>query len=435
MDPISFLDIFNYALTVIFGMPLIISLAGGFKARRDWIVFLLMCPILLAFQTYSLLVWGWYITRRFYPLIMHLPILLGIVFGMKRPAGISLVSVCTGVLCCHFPRHAAIIVAAVTRSALAEEIAYVVLTALLFPALLRYFVPSARDAMTESPKSLLLFGIVPILNYIYDFAVVARSRLLSYEILPFNPSYSDTQLVMEIIPSVVGMLYLAYTTAYRKQLRQRTQAELQSSLLGRQLMQAEEEMASLRRAEAQAATYQHDMRHHLTAINAFLEADKPRQAEEYIRQIQTDIEAITPKRFCENELVNLLCSSFSAKAERMGVRLALETTLPGSVAISDTELCALLSNGLENALNAVEKVKGDSRWVAFYCGVRLDKLLIEIRNPYTGQIPFRDGLPETARAHHGYGCLSIRTIAQLHRGLCDFKAKDGIFTLRVALPM
>ena len=64
MDPISFLDVFNYALTVMFGMPLIISLAGGFKARRDWIVFLLLCPVLLAFQTYLLLTWGWYITRR-----------------------------------------------------------------------------------------------------------------------------------------------------------------------------------------------------------------------------------------------------------------------------------------------------------------------------------------------------------------------------------
>ena len=106
MDPIDILDVFNYALTVIFGMPLVVFLAGGFKSRRDWIVFLLLCPALLALQTYSLLAWGQHTTRRIYPLIMHLPILLGIVFGMKRPAGISLVSVCTGVLCCHFPRHA-----------------------------------------------------------------------------------------------------------------------------------------------------------------------------------------------------------------------------------------------------------------------------------------------------------------------------------------
>ena len=435
MDPIGILDVFNYALTVIFGMPLIISLAGGFKARRDWIVFLSMCLILLAFQTYSLLAWGWYITRRFYPLIMHLPILLGLIFGMKRPAGISLVSICTGILCCHFPRRAGIIVAAVTRSALAEEIAYVVITALLFPVLLRYFVPSARDTMMESPKSLLLFGSLPITYYIYDFATVSRSHLLSFEILPFNLDYSDIQIVTEIIPGVVGMFYLLYTTAYRRQLLRRTQAELQNSLLGRQLRQAGEEMASLRRAEAQAATYQHDMRHHLAAISAFLEADKPRQAEKYIKQVQAGIEAITPKRFCENELVNLLCCSFSAKAERIGVRLTLEAALPDSLSIPDTALCALLSNGLENALNAAEKMTGDHRWVEFYCGVRLDKLLIEIRNPYTGQILFRDGLPETTRAHHGYGCLSIRTIARLHRGLCDFKAEKGVFTLRVALPM
>ena len=50
-------------------------------------------------------------------------------------------------------------------------------------------------------------------------------------------------------------------------------------------------------------------------------------------------------------------------------------------------------------------------------------------------ISFRDGLPKTIRSNHGYGCLSIRTIAQLHGGLCEFRAENGIFTLRVALPM
>ena len=435
MDPISILDVFNFALIAVFGMPLILSFAGGFKARRDWIVLLSLCPVLLALQTYSLLVGGWAAARRLYPLTVHLPILLGLVFGMKRPVGISLVSICTGVLCCHLPRETSVVTGVVTGSVLAEEIVYVGITVLIFPLLLRYFVPSVRDTMAESPKTLLLFGILPVLSYIYDFAIVARTQTLSFEILPFDPGYSDVQIVSEIIPSVAGMFYLAYTTAYRRQLLRRTQAELQNSMLGSQLRQAEEEMVSLRRAEAQAATYQHDMRHHLSAINAFLEAGKPQQAEKYIKEVQAGIEAITPKRFCENELVNLLCSSFSAKAERMGVRLTLEAALPGSLSIPDTALCALLSNGLENALNAAGKMTGDRRWVEFYCGVRLDKLLIEIRNPYTGRIAFRDGLPETTRALHGYGCRNIRTIAQLHRGLCDFKAENGIFTLRVALPM
>ncbi|MDE6108300.1 MAG: GHKL domain-containing protein, partial [Oscillospiraceae bacterium] len=284
-------------------------------------------------------------------------------------------------------------------------------------------------------RALLLFGCLPALYYVYDYTVALRSNLLYSDLLTPDLTYSGSQMVAEILPTVVGLLYMVYTTAYRQQLQRRTRAELHNSLTAGHLKQAEAEMASLRQAEAQAATYQHDMRHHLAAISAFLTAGKPQQAEEYIKQVQADIEAITPKRFCENELVNLLCSSFSTKAERMGVRLTLEATLPSSLPISDTELCALLSNGLENALNAVGELKENRRWVEFYCGVRLDKLLIEIKNPYAGEIPFRDGLPESTRPSHGYGCRSIHTIARTHRGLCEFKAENGIFTLRVALPM
>ena len=151
--------------------------------------------------------------------------------------------------------------------------------------------------------------------------------------------------------------------------------------------------------------------------------------------MRSDLEAITPERFCENELVNLLCSSFSAKARRMGIPLTLEAVLPASVSISDTELCALLSNGLENALNAVGELKENRRWVEFFCGVRAGKLLIEIKNPYSGQIVFQNGLPTSDRPGHGHGCRSIQTIAQTHRGLYEFKAENGVFTLRVALPI
>ena len=434
----TFLDIFgmiNFGLVFLFGAILSLLITGGCKTWRSWTVFFALCSIFLALLTYSWLRFGLDFTNRIYPLLIHFPLLLVLTLGLKKPVGISLASICTAYFCCQLPRCGGIIISAITKSALIGEIVYTLIIAPIFFFLLRYFAPSARDTMAESRQSLLLFGSVPILYYIYDYAIIVRSNLVSLELLPADPNYSGVQVAVEIVPVIVGLLYMAYTTAYRKQLRQRTEAELQNSLLGRQLRQAEEEMASLRRVEAQAAAYQHDMRHHLAVINAFLEADKPLQADKYIKEVQAGIEAITPKRFCENELVNLLCSSFSAKAERMGVRLTLETALPGSLAIPDTALCALLSNGLENALNAVGEMKEDRRWVEFYCGVRLDKLLIEIRNPYAGRIPFRDGLPETARAHHGYGCLSIRTIAQTHRGLCGFSAENGIFTLRVALPL
>ena len=434
MNLIDILSGLNFALVFFFGVALSVSFAGGCKTRRDWTVLFALCPVFLALQTTSWLLMGIDTAKQFYPLYIHLPLLLGLTFGLKTPVGISLVSICAAYLCCQFPRCGGIVVAAITGSALTGEVAYTIIISPTFLFLRRYFAPSARDTMAESPKSLLLFGSLPIMYYIYDYTIAVRPNLLYSELLSPDHTYSGLQMVAEILPTAVGLLYMIYTTAYRQQLWQRTQAELLSSQMEGQLKQAETEMASLRCAEAQAAAYHHDMRHHLTVIDGFLTAGSPRQAQEYIKKVRTDIDKIIPKRFCENELVNLLCSSFSAKAERIGVRLKIETAVPASLSISDTELCALLSNSLENALNAIGGQKESQRWVELYCGVRMDKLLIEVRNPYAGQILFRDGLPAADQPNHGHGCRSIHTITQTHQGLCEFSADNGIFTLRVALP-
>ena len=415
----------NYGLVFFFGASLSVSIAGGCKTRREWVLLAALCPVFLALQTLSWLVLGLDVTKQLYPLLIHLPLLLVLRLGMKKPVSISVVSICAAYLCCQLPRCCDITVTAVTGSALAGQIAYTVLIAPIFFFLLRCFVPSARDTMTQSPRSLFLFGGLPVIYYFFDYSTAIYSDLL----------YSGSAVVAEMLPTAVGLLYMVYTTAYRQQLQRQTQAELHSSLMAGQLKQAEAELSSLRQAEAQAATYQHDMRHHLAAISGFLAADKPGQAEEYIRQVQADIGAITPRRFCENELVNLLCSSFSAKAERMGVRLALEAALPAAVAISDTELCALLSNGLENALNAVGALKENRRWVEFYCGIRAGKLLIEIKNPYEGSVAMCGELPVSDGEGHGYGCRSIQTIVRRERGLCAFVPDNGVFTLRIVLPM
>ena len=104
------------------------------------------------------------------------------------------------------------------------------------------------------------------------------------------------------------------------------------------------------------------------------------------------------------------------------------------LSLPDTELCSLLSNSLENALNAVSVLDSEHKWVKFYCEAKRNKLLLEVQTPYSGQIIMRDGLPLSGREGHGYGCRSIRTITEHNRGHYSFEPENGIFTLRVALP-
>lgn len=131
----------------------------------------------------------------------------------------------------------------------------------------------------------------------------------------------------------------------------------------------------------------------------------------------------------------LFLPAFHLQSQRQGAVLTVDASLPNDVAISDTELCSLLSNGLENALHAVADLPADRKQISLYCGVRQNKLLIEIRNPCAGPIAMRDGLPISDLEGHGYGCRSIQAIAQRNGGLCVFSAQQGQFLLQIMLPV
>ena len=272
----------------------------------------------------------------------------------------------------------------------------------------------------------LQFSAVPFLYYLYVFSALG---------VDFSSLLDSGGWLVRYFPSLeVFVFYFLLLRVYRN-LSEKHEIEAEQAALTQRLASSEERIAMLNESEVQTAVYQHDMRHHLNAIDGFLAAGKPQQAEEYIRKVRSDIERITPKRYCDNELVNLLCSSFAGKAQRMGVRLEVDAKLPRELSVSDTELCAVLSNALENALRAVSDQPEADRWVTLYCGVRLGKLLVEIQNPCAEGLVMRDGLPVSERAGHGYGCRSIQTIAERRGGLCEFRARDGIFSMRLVLPV
>jgi len=273
----------------------------------------------------------------------------------------------------------------------------------------------------------LYFSLIPLLYYVYVFAITN---------LDLSALTSVNGYLVRLFPTLeVFFLYFLIPHIY-KNLSEKRQIETAQAALIQKLTSAEEQISLLNDANTQTAIYQHDMRHHLLVLEGLLAGGKYQQAEEFIQTIQDDLETITLKRFCENDTVNLLCSSFSSKAKRMDIELKTEVTIPQKLPLSDTELCSLLSNGLENALHAAAALKDPSRrTVYFYCGILRNHLLIEIKNSYTGNVVMRDGLPISNQVGHGYGCHSIRTITEHHRGFCTFEPENGTFTLRVVLPI
>lgn len=289
MNIVSALDIFNYGLVLLYGLVLDVAIAGGCETAKQRRVILWLCPAFLLIQLLGWLVLGESGVKQIYPIIVHLPLALILVTVLKRSWGVAIVSTCTAYLCCQPPRWGSIAIEALTHSAVAADIVYILLIAGMFWLLRRYFVAAAYSTMTYSRWALLLFGSLPCTYYIFDYATTVYSDAL----------YSGIQALNEFLPTVLITFYILFLPAFYIETQKRSSAEMQRSLLEVELKQSQQEMDAMRASEMQTAVYQHDMRHHLNMIGGLLAAGQPQQAQDYIQKVQSDVESIATRRFCE----------------------------------------------------------------------------------------------------------------------------------------
>lgn len=299
-------------------------------------------------------------------------------------------------------------------------VSYVLLSLFLY-----YFVkPSFNYALKNlSNASILKFCTVPILYniaayYIGDY--MTNSDTLSIRILFFLITLAAYFLLMDIFHSSMEKQRLEY----------------EKDIISLEIETAKQNLRDIKSSQDQAIIFRHDMRHHFSLISSYLDTNEVQKALNYIKGAQSNIEAITPSEFCENETVNLILSSFKSRADKAGVTLSIDVKLPNYLPFDETLLCTLFSNIIENALNASNNVdESDFKVVKVQSMIRRQLLLILVENVYSGEITFENNLPQQYLENHGIGTRSITSIVNKYHGDCFFEATGGTFTTRIMLPM
>jgi len=328
-------------------------------------------------------------------------------------------------LCCQVPRWISIAAGAVSGSSLVEYICYITAVFLTYCLFQKYVAGTLRRLMEKSTKSCALLGAVPMLYYLFDYGTAIYTDLL----------YQGKNGVLQFIPSLFSIVFFVFAILYHAETQKQSRAQRERDMLAAQLRGAHSELVSLRQMQNIAAIYRHDMRHHFAILQGMASENNVGKLKTYLNTAQSDVDGITPARFCKNETVNLILSTFFTKASYVGINMTVDVTLPSSIPISGTALCSLLSNGLENAISAAACLDPERRTVSVKITIHMAKLLILIENPYVGEILMKDGIPLTSLEGNSYGARSITTIADAHGGQAIFSAEHGIFTLKIMLPL
>ncbi|MDD3253621.1 MAG: ATP-binding protein [Lachnospiraceae bacterium] len=274
-----------------------------------------------------------------------------------------------------------------------------------------------------------LFCLIPILDYVYSFVRTGYNFVQH-----FSP---EGYWIRQIPTMIVFASYILLVRVFRST-RENQQLQNETNMMQMQMEAARLRLNELKNAQEQAVIYRHDMRHHLSLLAGFVAEGDMQKIKNYLAGAEIDMDAVTPTHYCDNETINLILSFFDKQAKKEGVKLCTEVRLPNELSISDTELCTLLSNALENAITAAAQVEDETlRKVYIRALIHDGKLLISTENAYIGTIEMDGELPisKNTEAGHGFGVKSIVAITEHHHGLYSFEKENGVFALHLMLPL
>lgn len=190
---------------------------------------------------------------------------------------------------------------------------------------------------------------------------------------------------------------------------------------------------SLQREQSQVRTLRHDMRNHMSVLLGLLERGETVKAEEYVGELIGSPALSGGRHICAHPAANAVLSVKLGELERLGIPADFQVNLPENLPLSDTDLCALLGNALDNAMEACAKVKTPD--IKLRCRVEKGMLMLMVSNPLPGDE--KPGLVTTKAdgKNHGFGLPGMAEIARRCGGSLDTCTKDGRFELIACIPM
>lgn len=420
---IDILNIVHNATTLLFGVFASAAFLGIRLNRKNNLTLLLFSCVSGAIHLFVYQLYGTSFAEQLYPLITHIPLVLLLTLYYKYNATISILSILTAYLCCQISNWIGIAAFALTNQQWIYYSVRICITAIVFVLLIHYVSDITAQLLQKPTRSLMILGFMPFVYYIFDYVTSIYTSLL----------YSGLEIVGEFLGFVLCLTYLMFLFLYFKEYEANKEAEQRNQIIEMKRVQSEKELEALHRSERAVSILRHDMRHFLLSISSYIENNENEKALDYINEVIHTSDKTALQRYCKNNIVNLILSSHEGEMKKKQITFQYTIQIPEKLRISDVDLTALLSNGLENAIHAVSDLPMPKRIIRLDMHMNHDKLLISLKNTYAIKPQIIDGLPYTSEAGHGFGTKSIWYVAEKQNGNCQFMVNDRFFTMRIIL--
>ena len=237
----------------------------------------------------------------------------------------------------------------------------------------------------------------------------------------------DDTLYMWTILAVVLMMSVLVFNINRQYEVEKELAKLKSE----QAELLERDYTAVNRAYHVNARLFHDLHNHIGVLRQFLTHEKYGEAVRYLDELQAPVRNLTATVWTGDETADYLINSKAAAAEADGIQFQAQVEFPRRTNIRSVDLCAILGNLLDNAIEAARQVSDPSgRTVALTIRRIHQMLVIKVENSFAAAPVQEKGELKTTKTEgglHGWGLKSAQTAAEKYDGMVQAGVSGEVF--------
>ncbi len=166
--------------------------------------------------------------------------------------------------------------------------------------------------------------------------------------------------------------------------------------------------------------FRHDVKNHMLALNSMCTSEDNTQIKKYLSQLTNEVSSKNPVEYTGNRELDAVIAPFVLEAESKNIKVQFKGIVPDDVEIDMFDMCTIISNLLNNAIEACEKIQEGKRIIELEIVGYNSQIYITVRNSYDVEriINRRQKFITTKedKLNHGIGLENVRRTVKKYDG-------------------
>lgn len=182
--------------------------------------------------------------------------------------------------------------------------------------------------------------------------------------------------------------------------------------------------------------WRHDYHNHIQALQASMALGRYDEVNAYLRQLNDDLTQVDTSVKTRRVMVDAILNGKLNIAAQNHIPVNVKAVLPGGVTVSDLDLCVIIGNLLDNAVEENRKLSSEERFIRIYMGKKNTWLYLSVTNAAGKKQSRRGGLFSSSKGRdHGFGLARVGSLVTKYGGIFSADSEDGGFTAEILIPL